>query len=1165
MQSPDQLERQELEKEYTELTNTYKTIGRQIDGELNDNNKEILRTRRESTKERMKVVWQRLEELSANQESSPSDLTARSIIQENNYDIRREYWRESPDISTFFGRSKDIKKLKKWSIQEKCQLIIISGIGGIGKSCLATKFMKEVCDQFDYIYWKSLRESPPLEETLTNLLKFFSDNQANTLDLSISTMTNQFISRLSSSKCLIVLDNFESVMENTDQSQSDGNIIDKYSNLLDQLATRQHNSCIIITTREKPPNLSLVRNSSKIRELNLGGLNNDAQKILKKHKLSGSLEEFRKLSNIYDGNPLSLIIASNLIRDIFNNNISEFLQKNIIISNKIENLLSQQIDRLSELEKSVIYWLAINRQPVKIDLLIKDVIESNNNQLISALERLNRCSLIQTNQEGYTLQNVIMEYMTALIVSNVYDEILGERINILDKYAIIKSTSKYYVREVQIRKIVKPVIQKLEEKFGSISQIEKRFKDILSSLRGTYKEKVGYASGNLINILIQASVDLTNYDFSGLSIRQAVFQGVSLNNVSFKDSSLSTCTFSKIFGTVLSIDFSPNGDYFAIGDTNGEASIWRIFDSHCHLVLRGHTSWIRCVIFSPDGKFLATTGSDYTIRLWDTNSGECLNCFQDHTNQVYSVNFSGNGEYLLSGGEDRIIRVKNLKNSELTLFEGHSDRIRAVSFSPDCKIFASGGNDLSLRLWSLDENRQIACLVGHTGWIEGLSFSPNGNLIASASADKTVKIWDAKSGECLQTIEGHTDKVQSISFSPCGQFIASGSDDRSIKLWSVIDGQCIQTFSGHGNRVQAIAFSKCGSMIGSSSRDYTVKLWDVSAGECTGTFFGCSSWILSVAYASNNLFLISGGHDRIVRVWDIQSSQCITLLEGHTDCVRTVALCKEDAIIASGSDDSTIRLWELATGRCLRVLQGHTSWVWAVLFNADASVVISASRDRSIKLWNTESGEVLQTLDGHDDEVHCIALSSNQKWLASGSDDKTVKLWSLDNNECYSTLSGHCYAVRIVAFNPSGDVLASAGDDKVIKLWSIETGDCLMTLTGHEGRIRGLAFSPTEEILASSSEDMTIRLWDVRTGICTQILSGHQNWVWCVAFSPDGRTLASGSQDDTIKLWDVVTQQCLMTLRATRPYEGMDITGASGLTTAQMEALMCLGAIQNIA
>ena len=65
-----------------------------------------------------------------------------------------------------------------------------------------------------------------------------------------------------------------------------------------------------------------------------------------------------------------------------------------------------------------------------------------------------------------------------------------------------------------------------------------------------------------------------------------------------------------------------------------------------------------------------------------------------------------------------------------------------------------------------------------------------------------------------------------------------------------------------------------------------------------------------------------------------------------------------------------------------------------------------------------------------------------------------------------------------------------------------------------------------------------------------------------VTFSSDNHTLDSSSQDETIKLWDVRTGECLKTLRADRPYEGMNITGVTGLTEATMATLKALGAVE---
>ena len=67
-----------------------------------------------------------------------------------------------------------------------------------------------------------------------------------------------------------------------------------------------------------------------------------------------------------------------------------------------------------------------------------------------------------------------------------------------------------------------------------------------------------------------------------------------------------------------------------------------------------------------------------------------------------------------------------------------------------------------------------------------------------------------------------------------------------------------------------------------------------------------------------------------------------------------------------------------------------------------------------------------------------------------------------------------------------------------------------------------------------------------------------------LTFSHDGQILASGSHDETIRMWDVGTGECLRILRTPRLYEGMKITGVTGLTEAQKTALKTLGAVEEL-
>ena len=111
--------------------------------------------------------------------------------------------------------------------------------------------------------------------------------------------------------------------------------------------------------------------------------------------------------------------------------------------------------------------------------------------------------------------------------------------------------------------------------------------------------------------------------------------------------------------------------------------------------------------------------------------------------------------------------------------------------------------------------------------------------------------------------------------------------------------------------------------------------------------------------------------------------------------------------------------------------------------------------------------------------------------------------------------------------------------------------------------VRSVAFSPDGHVLASGGDDQTVRLWDIGAGQCLKILQGHTSNVGTVYFSSDGHVLASGSDDETIRIWDAYTGECLRTLRPPRPYERLNITGATGLTEAQKATLKVLGAYED--
>ncbi len=688
--------------------------------------------------------------------------------------------------------------------------------------------------------------------------------------------------------------------------------------------------------------------------------------------------------------------------------------------------------------------------------------------------------------------------------------------------------------------------------------------EILEATQDKTEDEVGYVGGNAATLLVKVDKNaIAGRELSRAVIKGADFSNASLRRVNFTEANLADSLFTKDLGHVLSVAYSPDGKLLATGDNHGVVRLWEAASGRELLICKGHNSWVRSVAFSPESQVLASGSDDTTVKLWDIKSGQCLNTLRGHTNWVSSVTFSPEGELLASSSGDKTVRLWDVNMGRcLTTLQGHTSDVNSVAFSAKSQMLASGSDDTTVKLWDIKSGQCLNTLRGHTDWVSSVTFSPEGELLASSSGDKTVRLWDVPTGECLKTLLGHTNTVQSVSFSPEGKTLVSGSSDATVKLWDVNLGACLNTLLGHTNAIRSVAFSPEGEVFASGSHDQTVRLWDVRTGECLNTLQGYTNAVFSVVFSpQSEILLVSGSSDAIVRLWDVQTGECLNTLLGHTQWVNSIAFSPEAGMFASGSDDATIKLWNVQTGECLNTLLGHTESIWSVAVSPDGKTLASSSTDLTVRLWNIHTGKCLNTLSGHTARVWSVAFSPDGKTLASGSYDHTVKLWDVKSGECLNTLWGHTNRVLSVAFSLDGKTLASGGDDAIVKLWDVNIGKCINTLSGHTNGIFSVAFSPEGKTLASGSGDQTVRLWDIKSGECLNTLREHVNSVRSITFSPNGKTLASCSWDETIKLWNVKTGECLKTL-TDRPYEGMNITGVTGLTEAEKATLKALGAVE---
>ncbi|GAB4209905.1 MAG: hypothetical protein Fur006_70030 [Coleofasciculaceae cyanobacterium] len=627
----------------------------------------------------------------------------------------KQDWGEAPDVSRFYGRQEELQTLETWILEDSCRAVGLFGLGGMGKTALSVKLAQQVQSQFDYVIWRSLQQAPPLELILSEISPILAGLEVTT-DSSIGILMKQ----LRSKRCLLVLDNIESILQDGNRCGLYLPGYEAYRQLFDRICDEPHQSCLILTGRDKPSGFAVregknlpVRSRSvhAVKSLQLQGLSGeDGQQILIAKGLDATDSQRVALVKYFGGNPLALKIAATTIQTLFGGNSQAFLAQGRTVFSDLWDLLEQQFERLSPLQQQIMYWLAINREGVTPATLQEEILPKVPwRELLEALEALHARSLIETVDTGLTQQPVIMEYVTERFIQTIEQEITTGNLNLFRTHALIEAQTQDYLRDAQIQLILHPLTERLLTHFATPAQLEKHLCQILASLQHQAATHTGYAAGNLLNLFCHLKTELKGFDFSHLVIRQAYLANVVLHDVDFTNTQISQTVFAETFGGIVSVTFSPDGKHLATSDTKGEIQIWDTCTGEQLIRCRGHQHWTWAVAFSPDGQYLASVGDDYLTKLWEVETGHCVQTYKEHTYSVTAVAFSRDGQILASCSQDATIRLRKVAHVGASL---------AHKFENDPSI--------------LNQNPplpELQALVGHEGRIWSIAFSPDGQTL----------------------------------------------------------------------------------------------------------------------------------------------------------------------------------------------------------------------------------------------------------------------------------------------------------------------------------------------------------------------------------------------------------------------------------------------------
>ena len=280
--------------------------------------------------------------------------------------------------------------------------------------------------------------------------------------------------------------------------------------------------------------------------------------------------------------------------------------------------------------------------------------------------------------------------------------------------------------------------------------------------------------------------------------------------------------------------------------------------------LTGHTYYIYAMAFKDNGTLISGSWDD-TLRAWDVTTGT-QRWKKDIGNEAYAVAFPSHDPFFTaySGDGNHAIRMRYSDDGDWRgEVVGHTASVRTLAFKPSSYLLASGSWDKTIRLWDVENNknlRHVRTLRGHTDRVNSVAWSPDGRTLASASWDGTVRLWNPNNGINFAVLRGHTSVVVSVAWSPDGRILASGSGSRdtTVRLWNPDTHGTLRVLRGDtGNvTVSSVAFHPDGQTLASWSSADTIHLWDPHTGAHKATLTAdYANSVLNLAFSPNGQIL----------------------------------------------------------------------------------------------------------------------------------------------------------------------------------------------------------------------------------------------------------------------------------------------------------------------
>jgi hypothetical protein len=232
---------------------------------------------------------------------------------------------------------------------------------------------------------------------------------------------------------------------------------------------------------------------------------------------------------------------------------------------------------------------------------------------------------------------------------------------------------------------------------------------------------------------------------------------------------------------ILSLAVSPDGGWFAAGDSSGTVRIWGLDDRQEIVKRKLGSTGISWLAISPDAREIATISYSSEVAIWNAATLEQRNKFKVDTNGLKRIEYAAPNR-LAAAGESTSLwntssgeKVQELSPGRYTF---------ALARSPDATQLIFGGKE-SLRIWNIAQSRLESEITSGVSGSELLAFSPDGKFLATTNG-RSLQLWNLAERRTVQFIDGFGWPIVDVSWLPKTDLLVVASDIGCTRIWGTV-------------------------------------------------------------------------------------------------------------------------------------------------------------------------------------------------------------------------------------------------------------------------------------------------------------------------------------------------------------------------------------------